>query len=513
MKSIAIALAGVFASVAVAAPPPVPTFTVAATEIKQLQFDVTPVSGAEWYELWFRAAPGAPWVNYTQTSAASPQMRIGASVHLLDWRQARYFVKACNSSGCSQSTTAGVNGQQLAAIGYFKPLAPASNQYFGFNLAVSADGRTMVVLAPDTTTRVWGAAIHVYRKGSSKWRLETRLFPSPNAAGGGYSVAGDPIAISGDGNTVVFANWIENSTTGAVYLFRREAAGWRQSQRIAGFNSSGGQDQFGINVKLDAAGKTLVIARNQPAGVRREGTLEVYQDLNDGSDQFVYATTVPTPPFDDPVWGWCRAIAMSEVGHIVRSCYSGVGQDFYTQVFTAISWAPLQYVETARLDVGTGVDVSIDFKGQRMVVQDVSEERNRVAMFRREATGWVSDGTLTPLTDGVNHSAISGDGRFVAVGSSDDALLGRGPLFAPYQRGETYGTVAIYERRASGWALRRFVKADSPNTQRSFGTEVALSQNGHVLAVGSPYDPSNASGIDGDREDISVRDRGAVWLY
>jgi hypothetical protein len=73
--------------------------------------------------------------------------------------------------------------------------------------------------------------------------------------------------------------------------------------------------------------------------------------------------------------------------------------------------------------------------------------------------------------------------------------------------------VAIYERRASGWALRRYVKADTNNYLRSFGWEVALNQNGHVLAVGSPYDASKATGIDGDREDASLPGRGAVWLY
>ena len=45
------------------------------------------------------------------------------------------------------------------------------------------------------------------------------------------------------------------------------------------------------------------------------------------------------------------------------------------------------------------------------------------------------------------------------------------------------------------------------------GYSLALDQYGRVLAVGSPYDASKATGIDGDREDASVPDRGAVWLY
>jgi hypothetical protein len=518
MKSVVLALASLVASVAVAAPPPAPTITVAATDIKQLQFDITPVPTVGSYELWFKALPGAQWVKYTSTPAQRPIIRIGTSVHLLDWRQARYLVKACNPSGCTPSNEVGVNGEQFAAMGYFKPATSGPDRYFGFNFAVSADGTTMAVLASEKVGRVsTSAAIHVYRKttSTSRWRLEGRLYPSPNLAGGGSSVSGDPLAISGDGKTIAFANWIENQYTGAVYLFRRHPDAWYQTQRITGDNS-GGADQFGINVKLDAAGKTLVVGRNQSGGVRREGTVEVYQDLDDDSDQFVYATTVPTPTFDDPQSGWCRAIALSEVGHIVRSCFSGANLAYFTQVFTAISWAPLQYAETARLPVGTGVEVAIDFTGEHLLVQDYNQGHNSVAMFRRNASGWVNDGALNPFpasNNGVSHSAMSGDGKIVAVGWNDDNLVGRGPLFDPLRGSEQSGTVAIYERRASGWALRRFVKADTNNVLHSFGWEVALNENGHVLAVGSPYDASKAIGIDGDREDASVPGRGAVWLY
>jgi hypothetical protein len=42
---------------------------------------------------------------------------------------------------------------------------------------------------------------------------------------------------------------------------------------------------------------------------------------------------------------------------------------------------------------------------------------------------------------------------------------------------------------------------------------VALGDNGRVLAVGAPFDPSAATGIDGDRDDASAPERGAVWMY
>ena len=45
------------------------------------------------------------------------------------------------------------------------------------------------------------------------------------------------------------------------------------------------------------------------------------------------------------------------------------------------------------------------------------------------------------------------------------------------------------------------------------GHAVVLGANGTVLAVGAPYDSSAATGIDGERDDDSAPQRGAVWLY
>jgi hypothetical protein len=513
MKTVVLALVGAlaFASVAMAAPA-APTITVAASNIKQLQFDITPVTQINRYELWFKASSATPWVLYAQTAPQRPRFRINVSVHLLDWQQARFHVKACNSTSCSQSNVVGVDGEQLAAMGYFKPSTTQLNQYFGMNFALSADGMTMAGISSQRINHASAAIIHVYRRTSpgSGWHLDARLYPNPNLPHGGLGF-GDAISLSRDGSTLVTANWSENDTTGAVYLFRRGESGWRQSQRITGQTV---RDMFGANVKLDGAGRTLIIGHNQDGDVRRDGMLEVYQDLDDGSDQFVHATTIPTPTFDDPQWGYCRTSDLSDAGHIVRPCFAGANLLFYTQVFTAISMAPLQYVETARLPGGLGQEASIDATGERVLLGNGADSRNWAEIYRRQSSGWVKEATLTPFERGTGYADISGDGKIVAIGIPADTLIGRGPVFPPIQRGEVVtGSVAIYDRRPTGWRLRRFVKADPGDVPHGFGWDVRLNDNGHVLAVGAPYDDSRATGIDGDRDDASGSDSGAIWLY
>ena len=171
------------------------------------------------------------------------------------------------------------------------------------------------------------------------------------------------------------------------------------------------------------------------------------------------------------------------------------------------------FTETGRFSVhGTsGVDVSYD--GTQAVVNNFGA----ASAFRLTASGWVEDGFLTTfggVGDGDHrHVAISRDGKIAAVGSTTDTAAGLGPIFEPYQTADDpSGGVIVHERKSSGWVIRRLVKPGSTNNQ-SAGHTVALGANGNVLAVGAPYDSSAATGIDGERDDDSAPQRGAVWLY
>jgi hypothetical protein len=193
--------------------------------------------------------------------------RIGVPVHLLDWRQAKYYVNACNPSGCTASNEVGVDGEQLVAMGYLKPPS-ALHEWFGSRLAASADGKTLAVLTSETFGSVRSsAAVRVYRKttATSGWRAESRLAPSTPQSGTGGPNLGDEIALSADGNLVAVGVWMEHvpkvtggAQRGAVYLFRRTGTSWRLTQKIIG---SGAWGRFGYQVKVDDAGRTLVVSQ------------------------------------------------------------------------------------------------------------------------------------------------------------------------------------------------------------------------------------------------------------
>ncbi len=81
---------------------------------------------------------------------------------------------------------------------------------------------------------------------------------------------------------------------------------------------------------------------------------------------------------------------------------------------------------------------------------------------------------------------MSADGKIIAIGSTEDTLAGRGPLFELGERRLAAAPSPSMIRRASGWKLRRYVKADTGQINHGFGAGVALNQNGNLLAVGAP---------------------------
>jgi hypothetical protein len=523
MRLVTVVLACAFSSVVLAAPPPPPRITVAATDIRQLEFNWESVPGVQTYELWFRSAPGAPWVKYGERNARrSPMFRIAEPVHLLNWAGATYYVKACNPTGCSSSNHVSVDGEQLNAMGFIKPKAPTGHLMFGSHVALSADGNTMAVTTGETMGTVENSlVVHVYRKttATSGWRREARLLPSYVRDYTQDAYDNDNIALSADGNLLVLGSFKEPASraglpenAGAVYLFRRTGTEWRLAQTLKGAGTD--NDRFGSHVEIDDAARTLVVWHQTPGNRYEPGTLEIYRDAEgDSSDQFVHDRTLPVPPrlFEGDI-SWCDAISLSGDGQtLIRTCVRDNGAQGTTHVYTGPG-----FTEAAPLPSAwqSGMDLSYD--GKMALLQNVGGAE----VYRLTTQGWVLDGTLRgfagEMISSVRHVAISSDGKIAAVGNPLDYNIGIGPVYPPYQVGEDEfggnGGVTIFQRKASGWEFRRLVKPGSHHRGLA-GWSIALGANGKVLAVGAPQDPSAATGIDGDREDDSAPLRGAVWLY
>jgi hypothetical protein len=106
-------------------------------------------------------------------------------------------------------------------------------------------------------------------------------------------------------------------------------------------------------------------------------------------------------------------------------------------------------------------------------------------------------------------------GEFVAITDFDDSGAGRDIKAPPLQPGTVAtGAVYVFARSGNSITLRKVLKPHQVATPVfHFGTSLSFGDQGRTLAVGHADEDSASSGIGGDRNDASLGDAGATWLY
>jgi len=111
---------------------------------------------------------------------------------------------------------------------------------------------------------------------------------------------------------------------------------------------------------------------------------------------------------------------------------------------------------------------------------------------------------------------MSRDGNTMAVSAPDENSGAKG--VNGNQNDESAGgagAVYIFTRGDAGkpWSQQAYLKASNTDPYDSFGFALALNANGNTLAVTATREDSNARGINGDQDDNSAEDSGAVYVF
>ena len=80
-------------------------------------------------------------------------------------------------------------------------------------------------------------------------------------------------------------------------------------------------------------------------------------------------------------------------------------------------------------------------------------------------------------------------------------------------RAQEAGSVFVYTRTGSTWTQRVYLKAANNEAFDEFGSSMALSRDGRTLVVGARGEDSGAKGINGNQNDNSVKEAGAVEVF
>ncbi len=101
--------------------------------------------------------------------------------------------------------------------------------------------------------------------------------------------------------------------------------------------------------------------------------------------------------------------------------------------------------------------------------------------------------------------AVSADGSTVVAGAPGDSNASATTFT---HSAANSGAAYVFQHNADNSWSEKYLKAANAETQDSFGSSVALSRDGKVVAVGAPYESSNGSATDNSRANS-----GAAYVF
>jgi hypothetical protein len=494
------------------AAPPAPQVTARANGVKQLRFDWNAVSGATSYELWFRSGANATPSRFFQLPASQRSAVNNVSVHLLDWNNARYWVNACDATGCTASNLVSVGNLMTDTIGLFASPSQQTASQFGSAVAISRDGTTFAVAAPTESTddpQLPKGSAYVYRRSGGAWVFQAAI---PFDISRDAEVGRASLTLSGNGNVLAIglsADTPHGAETGigrgSVKLFRFvEGNGWRHDATIGQY--TGFELYCCDQVVLDDRGMTLAVKTE----AERSGVF-IYSYGSAGT--WSHTGTIVGHGNAPENGESCGHVAFSADGNVVARVCSAVEPTPFRvfEVYAAPGWG---IRDTIPMPAGRELvnALSADATGDALAISTRSTTTandSGVDVYRRINGSYQREISLrrgawennTANAFGVA-GQFSGDGKFLAVTDTGDHGIGTGALAPPLTAGTAAtGAVYVFERRANGWTLRRVVKpgrAGAGYATGTFGRDIAFGDNGKTLVVGQPGANNNS---------------GVAWLY
>lgn len=418
-----------------------PSVKVEAQNPKVLSFQWSAVEGATFYKLYKHdAATGG--VEQIGDDLVDTQATDEIGVHVHDWVNNYYYVEACNASACEKSDLTFTATEMIKAIGYIKASNAEANDFFGWSIALSADGTTLAVGAPAEDSKA--------------------------------------IGVNGDQNNN------DSNNAGAVYVFVKENGVWTQQAYLKASNTEQPNlnsarvlpnDRFGYKVALSDDGNTLAVS----------SLLEDSPSTGINCNQANFETTTVSSSAD-PTTGFIQA------------------QDFNTgavYVFTrsANEWTQDAYVKSSyfKTELRFGETLALSGDGKTLAVGATSDSLAFSGIAKYTASSVPECFEYYPSSS----SSTSNTSSSRSSTSSSTSSSSSSRSSSSYNGGANSGSVHIFIRREDGWIQESLVKNSNAQQGDAFGTSISLSTDGNTMVVGAIGEDSQAKGVNGNQADNS----------
>jgi hypothetical protein len=350
--------------------------------------------------------------------------------------------------------------------------SPPASQ-FGTSVALSNSGTTALV--GDPTAGLAGRGDVTSFSGTS-WATNAEILPS-SAGTGGF---GSSVAVSSAGTTAVVGDPTYPATSGSAGIYTGSGTGsgitkWTKNSTL---KAPSGSTQFGWAVAITGAGTEAFVG--DPTGGGGTGAVNSYSAFSGTWLTTTTATALAIPPYPG---AFGSAVAVS------RDASSAfVGDPLYTGANSALTGSMTAYSANGRFwSLGTlpalppnsssfGTDVSLSSTGATVLEGDPTGDGTVTASGAASVYTY-NGSTLSPPTGLTRPSNSISFGTSVAISENGSTAVVGDP-------GTGSGTATVYTSTGSGWSLGTALEV--PSTAFAFGTSVAISASGNEILVGDP---------------------------
>jgi hypothetical protein len=351
---------------------------------------------------------------------------------------------------------------------YMKASDAKRSASFGYAVALSSDGNTLAVRAdlPDSS-----GAVYLFTRTASRW-TEQAILRAPSPKSGDYF--GYSIALSADGNLVAVGS-LRDGNIGAAYVFARSGTLWAEQARVQA-STPASLMYFGSAVALARDGSTLAVgATNESSNATGVGGNETNTSAPSSGAAYVFTRSGTTwtqqayvkasNTHQGDLFGTSLGLSTNGNRLIVGAPYesssaTGVGGDqtataagidsgaVYIFSRTGASWAQESYVKAsnARKLAFFGISAAFAADGEMLAVGafeedggaigvngDPSAVKNAISgaayVFSHAGGQWAERAYVKPSNTRIlsreylhfgRSVALSHDGKTLAVGGEGD---------------------------------------------------------------------------------------------
>lgn len=304
------------------------------------------------------------------------------------------------------------------------------------------------------------------------------------------AVSGDTLVVGADAeDSGSSGNQADNSasSSGAVYVYVRSGGAWTQQAYLKASNI-GASDQFGYAVAI--SGDTLVVGAPGESS-SATGVNGNQSDNSAGSSGAVYV--------------FVRGGTVWSQQAYLKASNTGSGDLFGLSV--SLSGEILVVGAPGESSSTTGVN------GNQ--ADDSASGAGAAYVFVRSGSAWSQEAYIkasnTDGLDGFGH-AVSVSVDTVVVGAFEESSNANGVNGNQADNSLIRsGAAYAFVRTGTNWNQQAYLKASNPGLDYQFGFAVAVAAD--TLVVGSLFEASNATGVNGNQSSNSAPDSGAAYIF